>query len=343
MYEHSGTHPADSTTPADRTGGGGTGGGRSPLRRTVLRRVLPAVAAAGIGVAGFAGFAHGSTGGPAAAGTKLSRDTATTSATTSALGSARTARAADAGSIRQTAAAADFPTWGTRWAVHATADVDSPSVGMINKTAPGQDRITADYQVDTGRKVCEGSACSTFMAHLTGPVTGFLSVVAVDIPQDRLPGVPVQGGGGHPQPGGSRQEALNRAATWLTADNGAQVPYSQAKVWKDGYRQDCSGYASMALGLPTPGTNTVGLATDRKLTRPVSLAELKPGDLLIDAAGDNNNRHVVIFEKWNNDAHSSYTAFEQRGGHGTDHRTLTYGLPGGDAEFKPYRPVTFGD
>ncbi|MFJ6601549.1 hypothetical protein [Streptomyces lydicus] len=338
MYEHSSTHPADSTTPTDHTAaaGGPTEHRRSPFRRAVVRRVLPAVAAAGLGVTGFAGFAHGTPAGPSAGATKLTRDTAATATTVSA-------RTTGAGSVRQAAAAADFPTWGTRWVVHATADTGSPAVGMINKTAPGQDRITADYQVDTGRKVCEGSACSTFMAHLTGPVTGFLSVVAVDIPQDRLPGVPVQGGGGQPQPGGSRQEMLNRAATWLTANNGSQVPYSQAKVWKDGYRQDCSGYASMALGLPTPGTNTVGLATDRSITRPIALGELKPGDLLIDAAGDNNNRHVVIFEKWNNDAHSSYTAYEQRGGHGTDHRTLTYGLPGGDAEFKPYRPVTFGD
>ncbi|QIY56435.1 hypothetical protein HEP86_20270 [Streptomyces sp. RPA4-5] len=336
MYEHSSTHPAD-TTPTDQTAR--TTRRRSPFRRTVWRGVLPTVAAAGIGVTGFAGLAHGSevgsatTGGQSATATGISHD-----------GSARAFRAAGNGSVRQ-AAAADFPTWGTRWAVHATADTGSPTVGMINKTAPGQDRITADYQVDTGRKVCEGSSCSTFMAHLTGPVSGFLSVVAVDIPQDRLPGVPVQGGGGQPQPqpGGSRAEMLNRAATWLTANNGAQVPYSQAKVWKDGYRQDCSGYVSMALGLPTPGTNTVGLATNRGITRPVSLGELKPGDLLIDASGDNNTRHVVIFEKWNNDAHSSYTAYEQRGDHGTDHRTLTYGLPGGDAEFKPYRPVKFGD
>ncbi|MFF8367693.1 hypothetical protein ACF05W_02515 [Streptomyces lydicus] len=337
MYEHGSTHPADSTSPTDHTAaaGGPAEHRRSPFRRAVVRRVLPAVVAAGLGVTGFAGLAHGTPAGPSAAATKLTRDTATAATTVSA-------RASGAGSVRR-AAAADFPTWGTRWVVHATTDAGSPAVGMINKTAPGQDRITADYQVDTGRKVCEGSACSTFMAHLTGPVTGFLSVVAVDIPQDRLPGVPVQGGGGQPQPGGSRQEMLNRAATWLTANNGSQVPYSQAKVWKDGYRQDCSGYASMALGLPTPGTNTVGLATNRGITRPLALGELKPGDLLIDAAGDNNNRHVVIFEKWNNDAHSSYTAYEQRGGHGTDHRTLTYGLPGGDAEFKPYRPVTFGD
>ncbi|MFE7783748.1 hypothetical protein [Streptomyces nigrescens] len=338
MYEHSSTHPADTTSPADRTAPM-TRHPQSPFRRTVWRTALPAVAAAGISVAGFTGFAHGSdvggttTGGHSATATELSHDS-----------SARTVRAAGTGSVRQ-AAAADFPTWGTRWVVHATADAGSPAVGVINKTAPGQDRITADYQVDTGRKVCEGSSCSTFMAHLTGPVSGFLSVVAVDIPQDRLPGVPVQGGGGQPQPqpGGSREEMLNRAATWLTANNGAQVPYSQAKVWKDGYRQDCSGYVSMALGLPTPGTNTVGLATNRDITRPLSVGELKPGDLLIDASGDNNTRHVVIFEKWNNDAHSSYTAYEQRGDHGTDHRTLTYGLPGGDAEFKPYRPVKFGD
>ncbi|GFE23536.1 hypothetical protein [Streptomyces nigrescens] len=253
MYEHSSTHPADTTSAADRTAPM-TRHPQSPFRRTVWRTVLPAVAAAGISVAGFTGFAHGSDvggatiGGHSATATELSHDS-----------SARTVRAAGTGSVRQ-AAAADFPTWGTRWVVHATADAGSPAVGMINKTAPGQDRITADYQVDTGRKVCEGSSCSTFMAHLTGPVSGFLSVVAVDIPQDRLPGVPVQGGGGQPQPqpGGSREEMLNRAATWLTANNGAQVPYSQAKVWKDGYRQDCSGYVSMALGLPTPGPTPWG-------------------------------------------------------------------------------------
>ncbi|MGH3324191.1 MAG: hypothetical protein ACRDOV_07155, partial [Streptomyces sp.] len=46
----------------------------------------------------------------------------------------------------------------------------------------------------------------------------------------------------------TRAEMLRRAATWLTADNGAQVPYSQTSVWSDGYRQDCSGYVSMTLG-----------------------------------------------------------------------------------------------
>ncbi|MFI8171627.1 hypothetical protein ACIGAN_35560 [Streptomyces sp. NPDC085931] len=237
-------------------------------------------------------------------------------------------------------AADSFPTWGTRWVVHAKPDINSPSVGMINRTSAGQDRITADYQVDTGRRVCEGNACSTFMAHITQPVTGFLTVVAVDIPEDRLPGVPVRAEQPAPQPG-SRQQTLQRAAVWLTANNGRPVPYAQDRFWRDGYRQDCSGYASMALGLPTPGTNTQGLA-DRRHTRPIAMNELQPGDLVIDAIGTSNTRHVVIFEKWNDDAHRSYTAYEQRSVHGTSHRSVTYGLTAG-SEYKAYRPLQYGN
>lgn len=132
-------------------------------------------------------------------------------------------------------------------------------------------------------------------------------------------------------------EEFKRAAAWLTANNGHQVPYSQSKTWKDGYRQDCSGYVSMALNLGAPGPNTVGL-TDDRFTKPMKVADLKPGDLLIDADGDNNTRHVVIFEKWTDSSHRGYMAYEQRGGHGTDHRVLNYGLDQG-SEFKPYRPV----
>lgn len=284
------------------------------LRSSKLRRILPALALTCLTAPALVPPAHATT-------------TTATAETTAGI----------------SRAAASFPTWGTRWVVHATPDINSPSVGMINQNSAGQDRITADYQVDTGRRVCEGSACSTFMAHITAPVTGFLTVVAVDIPQDRLPGVPVQDappGGGAPT--GSRQRTLERAATWLTANGGRPVPYSQSAHWRDGYRQDCSGYASMALGLPTPGTNTVGLATNRNLTRPIAMGELQPGDLVIDALGNSNTRHVVIFERWNNAAHTSYTAYEQRGGPGTTHRTLTYGLKAG-SEYRAYRPVQYGD
>jgi hypothetical protein len=156
-------------------------------------------------------------------------------------------------------------------------------------------------------------------------------------------GTPASAGPNLPAKGKStRRQTLQRARTWLKADNGRQVPYSQKKVWKDGYRQDCSGYASMALGLPKPGPNTVGLATNSRLTRQIPMSRLKPGDLVIDHIGGSTTRHVVVFEKWNNTARTSYTAYEQRGGHGTDHRTLTYGLKAG-SQYKAYRPTQYGD
>ncbi|MEU8353353.1 hypothetical protein [Streptomyces sp. NPDC048845] len=140
----------------------------------------------------------------------------------------------------------------------------------------------------------------------------------------------------------TRAQVLERAATWLTANGGSQVPYSQSSVWSDGYRQDCSGYASMALNIWKPGHNTVTLAEQRNLTTPIAMSELEPGDLVIDATGSNTTRHVVIFEKWTDSSKSSYVAYEQRGGHGTDHRTLTYGLEAG-SEFAAYRPVNITD
>src|SRR6266511_4161220 len=56
---------------------------------------------------------------------------------------------------------------------------------------------------------------------------------------------------------------LARAATWLTAWGGGPVPYLSSgdpAVWFRGYRRDCSGYASMALGLAGPGLDGVALA-----------------------------------------------------------------------------------
>ncbi|MFF5158420.1 hypothetical protein ACFY3N_19670 [Streptomyces sp. NPDC000348] len=72
------------------------------------------------------------------------------------------------------------------------------------------------------------------------------------------------------------------------------------------------------------------------------MSELQPGDLVIDAAGDNNTRHVVISEKWDDAAHRSCTAHGQRGAHGTSHRTPTYGLTAG-SRYKAHRPLPYGN
>ncbi|MDN3357835.1 hypothetical protein [Actinomadura sp. DC4] len=129
-------------------------------------------------------------------------------------------------------------------------------------------------------------------------------------------------------------QVMARAETWHP-HTPQRIPYNQG-AYHNGYRTDCSGYASMALGLPAPGTNTVGLAS-RSVSTPIPLSALATGDLLIDSTGDSNTRHVVIFQRWANPNHSSYWAYEQRGGYGTDHRILTYGLSA-SSQFHPYHP-----
>ncbi|MES9535918.1 hypothetical protein [Actinomadura sp. NPDC000600] len=133
-----------------------------------------------------------------------------------------------------------------------------------------------------------------------------------------------------------RALVIKRAKSWHP-HTAQRVPYSQTGS-HNGYRTDCSGYVSMALGLPKPGPNTVGLTSSR-YTQRIKMSQLKKGDLVMDALGSNTTRHVVIFEKWANKQHTSYWAYEQRGRYGTDHRTLTYGLSSGD-EYKAYRPTS---
>ena len=131
----------------------------------------------------------------------------------------------------------------------------------------------------------------------------------------------------------TRLQILARAAKWLTAYDGHQVPYSQTQYF-EGYRQDCSGYVSMAAALPKPGPNTVQLFDS--YTKPVAYRDMQAADLVIDKIGDEaNGRHVVIFEKWYDPSKTSYWAYEQRGDYGTDHRVLSYGLNGG--EYQPRR------
>jgi hypothetical protein len=98
---------------------------------------------------------------------------------------------------------------------------------------------------------------------------------------------------------------LARAATWLTAWNGGPVPYLSSRdpaTWLGGYRRDCSGYASMALGLPGPGLTSTGLAAR---ATPIQKADLQVGDLVINPAPDLAG-HVVIFDHWTDATMSSY-------------------------------------
>ncbi|GII76881.1 hypothetical protein Sru01_18630 [Sphaerisporangium rufum] len=137
----------------------------------------------------------------------------------------------------------------------------------------------------------------------------------------------------------TRSEMIDRAKTWHPHTS-SRIPYSQSKT-HGGYRTDCSGFVSMTLKLPKPGPITVGLASATYSKR-ITLAQLKKGDLIIDAIGTNTTRHVVIFEKWTDAKRTAYWAYEQRGGYGTDHRVRSYGLSSG-SEYKPYRPLNLRD
>lgn len=81
--------------------------------------------------------------------------------------------------------------------------------------------------------------------------------------------------------------------TWIDA----QVPYSQER-YRDGWRQDCSGFVSMAWDLNrnywTGDLNTVGTL--------IEYGNLEPGDMLLfhNPANPVNGSHVVIFDGWAN-------------------------------------------
>jgi hypothetical protein len=132
------------------------------------------------------------------------------------------------------------------------------------------------------------------------------------------------------------QTVLARAATWLTAWRGGPVPYSMSTDpadWFGGYRRDCSGYASMTLGLPGPGLTTSGLAAR---STPIPKTALQAGDLLINPAPGGSG-HVVIFDHWvDPPAMTRYVGYEQSGDGGTHHRVIPYPYFGA-YPMSPYR------
>jgi len=128
-----------------------------------------------------------------------------------------------------------------------------------------------------------------------------------------------------------------RAQSWLTAWSGGPVPYlssGEPADWFDGYRRDCSGYMSMALGLEGPGLNTAGLASH---STAIAKADLRPGDLLINTA-PHLQGHVVLFERWADASMIRYYGYEQSGDGGTHHRLIPYPYFGA----YPMVPYRFG-
>ncbi|MYS93018.1 MULTISPECIES: peptidoglycan-binding protein [Streptomyces] len=128
----------------------------------------------------------------------------------------------------------------------------------------------------------------------------------------------------------TRTEIINRAKTWVAA----KVPYSMNAYWSDGYRQDCSGYVSMAWKLPgNEWTGNLAQYGER-----ISKEELQPGDILLfhNRSDPESGSHVVIFGGWTNAAHTYYTAYEQTRPH-TRRRTTPYAYWNDSDRYVPYR------
>ncbi|WP_405986056.1 peptidoglycan-binding protein [Streptomyces sp. NBC_00872] len=149
-----------------------------------------------------------------------------------------------------------------------------------------------------------------------------------------LHGRPLPGPGAHRHPmalrGSTRADIINRAKRWSSA----RVPYSLEKFWSDGYRQDCSGFVSMAWNLAgNEWTGTLaryGVRIDRE--------DLQPGDMLLfhNPASPIKGSHVTIFGGWTDYTHSSYLAYEQAQPHARAQPTpMAYWSHSG--RYVPYR------
>ncbi|MET9571790.1 peptidoglycan-binding protein [Streptomyces virginiae] len=180
-----------------------------------------------------------------------------------------------------------------------------------------------------------GGAAAALSAPATGPV-------ALDDPGSPQGGrTPLHGPKGRPgnpgapgRPGAvnriDRTTIINRAKLWLDA----QVPYSMSAYWTDGYRQDCSGYVSMAWNL---GSNEWTGSLDKFATK-ITKDELLPGDMLLfhNPADPNNGSHVVLFGGWVDQTRTHYVAYEQT--RPTTRKLATpYGYWANAAKYVPYR------
>lgn len=128
----------------------------------------------------------------------------------------------------------------------------------------------------------------------------------------------------------ARSEMLARAQQWVAEG----VPYSQSAFWTDSngtYRQDCSGFVSMAWHL---GSSRTTYTLPDVATKLSSLDVLQPGDMI-----DTNStmEHVVLFKAWTDSSHTTAIVLEEAHP-GTNARQAQYARSYLTANgFTPYR------
>lgn len=128
----------------------------------------------------------------------------------------------------------------------------------------------------------------------------------------------------------SRAAIIDRAKEWVAA----KVPYDMNKYWRDGYRQDCSGYVSMAWDLPRNEWTGSLASFGTRITK----AELQPGDILLfhNPANPEKGSHVTIFGGWTDYSRTRYVAYEQTRP-GTRAQSTPYAYWSNSSRYVPYR------
>ncbi|MFE6975636.1 peptidoglycan-binding protein [Streptomyces sp. NPDC057682] len=216
------------------------------------------------------------------------------------------------GGVAETAAAAAAP-----------VPVTDPLPGIDRAPLPGMDRAPLP-DIDPVPFADTGAVPGPDPVAAAGPETLGDPETLADPADDALDAVPespqgvpgpVRGTGASGPPStttgtpalrpATRTEIIDRAKKWVSA----RVPYSMSAYWSDGYRQDCSGYVSMAWNLPgNEWTGSLAAYGTR-----ISREELQPGDILLfhNPADPAKGSHVTIFGGWTDSAHTHYTAYEQ--------------------------------
>ncbi|WPR53072.1 hypothetical protein SJI45_20435 [Streptomyces sp. S399] len=104
--------------------------------------------------------------------------------------------------------------------------------------------------------------------------------------------------------------------------------------WSDGYRQDCSGFVSMAWNLGrSEWTGSLASVAER-----ITKDDLQPGDILLfhNAENPEGGSHVTLFGGWTDSARTRYTAYEQTRP-ATRRQATPYAYWTNSARFLPYR------
>eukprot|EP01031_Cornospumella_fuschlensis_P027019 gene27019-32643_t len=98
----------------------------------------------------------------------------------------------------------------------------------------------------------------------------------------------------------TRDEIINRAQNWVDR----KIPYSQSAT-TDGYRQDCSGYVSMAWKSSKDGGGHTTYDMQDICTK-ISKSDMKRGDAILYPPD-----HVLLFHRWIDDEHDQFMEYAE--------------------------------